>query len=207
MAKVPSSSDGSGGDAMRSLDTFDRAPSPLTVFPGATSPSGVAGGSPSPFRSPPLVFPPGSNDEAERERTRRQQELDGDEELAAQLAAQLRLTSPAEHHVIEDSSMDERLPRVGDSRSTGASAVAAPVPEGPGQRYGAQEEPPTAAEYHAMESDGEEAFGAEPRTGVANSAHMICDVLAGLFKGTTWRYSNQANSLTSNGANLDTGLG
>merc|ERR1712008_671320 len=56
-----------------------------------------------------MGYPPSRGEEAEKERERRRQDLDGDEELARQLAAQLMLTSPAEH---EASGNDERLPRV-----------------------------------------------------------------------------------------------
>merc|ERR1719323_1020079 len=91
------------------FETFDRAPVPAVSL---TSGPGLATAPPS-----HLVSLPGRNEEAEKEWERRQQDLDGDEELARQLTAQLRLTSCAEH---DTAASEERLPRVGDSRPAAA---------------------------------------------------------------------------------------
>mmetsp|Transcript_11039 Transcript_11039/g.32342 ORF Transcript_11039/g.32342 Transcript_11039/m.32342 type:complete len:178 (-) Transcript_11039:71-604(-) len=158
----------SAADAETALETFDRAPAPS---------SGPAG------PRPQLVFPPGRGAEAaDGERERRQ--LDGDEELARQLAAQLRLTSPAEH----DAAIDEdRLPRVGDRARTGA-----PDGESELDRHGATDDTTYGVEYHALASDGEEdSFPDPPGTGVMGYAPMICSALVGLFRagGPWWRKS------------------
>lgn len=96
------------------LDTFERAPPP------------ASGSS--------FAYPPGRPEEEERRR--RQQDLAGDEELARQLAAQLRLTSPAEAEAPEE---ERRLPRVGDRspfrRPAGHVGLGASLR----QRYGRRE--------------------------------------------------------------------
>eukprot|EP00927_Polykrikos_kofoidii_P069742 TRINITY_DN6533_c0_g1_i2.p1 TRINITY_DN6533_c0_g1~~TRINITY_DN6533_c0_g1_i2.p1 ORF type:complete len:140 (-),score=27.60 TRINITY_DN6533_c0_g1_i2:289-657(-) len=92
------------------------------------------GDSPNPFAMPVL------RSEDEQARARRQQELAGDEELAAMLAAQLRLTSPVEYHEPTEGDLRrtfggltvERLPRVGDSTNG--------TQDGPRQADGARQE-------------------------------------------------------------------
>eukprot|EP00913_Durusdinium_trenchii_P007698 g7232.t1 len=76
------------------------------------------------------------------------------QELARQLAAQLRLTSPAE--TTPDTGFDEerRLPRVGD-RSFDTDTSRGRNDLDGGERV-------ASVEYHAMDSDTEDAFYAEP---------------------------------------------
>eukprot|EP00928_Gymnodinium_smaydae_P032355 TRINITY_DN23458_c0_g1_i1.p1 TRINITY_DN23458_c0_g1~~TRINITY_DN23458_c0_g1_i1.p1 ORF type:complete len:206 (+),score=39.13 TRINITY_DN23458_c0_g1_i1:107-724(+) len=152
-----------------------------------------------PVRSSAFPFPPGYSEETEAERARRrQEELDGDEALAAQLAAQLRLTSPAEWGEpaeLGDDGPSSRLPRVGDSRGpdvgdrpAGISQAAVPA-SGGGAPSTALDEPHYAVEYHALDSDGEDAFGSPSRnSGVANQAQVICSALTGLFRSVSGRW-------------------
>lgn len=143
------------------LDTFERAPPP----------GGATGST--------LAYPPG-RPEDDDERRRRQQELAGDEELARQLAAQLRLTSPAETtpdigFAAED---DRRLPRVGDrspyrNDMDGGDRVAS-------------------VEYHAMDSDTEDAFYTEPPRATGYH-HILCNVLVNFFRaGAGWGSAPQS---------------
>ena len=145
------------------LETFERAP-PARSGGGQSSSS--------------FAYPPGRADGDDEERRRRQQELAGDEELARNLAAQLRLTSPAEtaeagglqsEAFRED---DRRLPRVGD--------------RGPDSPYrGDTDDRIPGVEYHAMDSDTEDAFYAEPPK-AAGYHHVICNVLVNLFRSSGW---------------------
>eukprot|EP00929_Paragymnodinium_shiwhaense_P035649 TRINITY_DN19210_c0_g1_i1.p1 TRINITY_DN19210_c0_g1~~TRINITY_DN19210_c0_g1_i1.p1 ORF type:complete len:192 (+),score=40.93 TRINITY_DN19210_c0_g1_i1:153-728(+) len=183
--------------------TFDRAPQPS--FPGSAEPLEKSAGT--------------AADELDPERSQREQELAGDEELAAQLAAQLRLTSPAEHgppEAHDGGSEMARLPRVGDSGTTangdsgGAGRLAA------GGASGTSEEPHYAVEYHAMDSDGEDAFAfgqAQQRAGVSSASEVICQLLTDLvvsgrrclrFGALT---GAQATSLRSSDDIFETGLG
>ncbi|CAE7448417.1 unnamed protein product [Symbiodinium pilosum] len=148
------------------LDTFERAPPPRS---GGQSTSSFA-------------YPPGRTDGDEEERRRRQQELAGDEELARNLAAQLRLTSPAENAADSAGGLhsdpfrddDRRLPRVGDRSS----------PDSP-YRGDADTDRIPGVEYHAMDSDTEDAFYAEPPR-AAGYHHVICNVLVNLFRAGGW---------------------
>ena len=146
------------------LETFERAP-PARSGGGQSSSS--------------FAYPPGRADGDDEERRRRQQELAGDEELARNLAAQLRLTSPAEaadagglqSEAFRDE--DRRLPRVGD--------------RGPDSPYRGDTDTDRipGVEYHAMDSDTEDAFYAEPPK-AAGYHHVICNVLVNLFRSSGW---------------------
>mmetsp|Transcript_82949 Transcript_82949/g.230403 ORF Transcript_82949/g.230403 Transcript_82949/m.230403 type:complete len:195 (-) Transcript_82949:262-846(-) len=162
------STSASGADV--ALETFERAPAPSS---GPTP--GVQGSGPTAGPSSRLAFPPGRNEEAEKEREHRLLDLDGDEELARQLAAQLRLTSPAEH---DTGSSEDRLPRVGDNRAS------APRPDDSERdRHGSVDDTNYGVEYHALASDGEEeGFPDPPRAGVAGYAPLICSVLTNSFR-------------------------
>uniref|UniRef100_A0A7S4UKA2 Uncharacterized protein n=1 Tax=Alexandrium monilatum TaxID=311494 RepID=A0A7S4UKA2_9DINO len=153
-------------------ETFERAPVP------ASGPVPVADWSPgalaSRLASPQHIFQPARREEAQKELELRQIDLDDDEELARQLAAQLRLTSPAEH---DTASSEDHLQRLSDGRG------------GPAQRDDSErdrhgiDDTNYGVEYHALASDGEEeSFVDQPRTGVTGYAPLICSVLTGLFR-------------------------
>ncbi|CAE7275011.1 unnamed protein product [Symbiodinium microadriaticum] len=135
------------------LDTFERAP---PARPGGQS---------------AFAYPPGRTED-EEERRRREKELAGDEELARNLAAQLRLTSPVETMPDRASDPfgddDRRLPRVGD-RNPAAYRGEADADRAPG------------VEYHAMDSDTEDAFYAEPPK-AAGYHQVLCNVLVSFFR-------------------------
>ncbi|CAK0850968.1 unnamed protein product, partial [Prorocentrum cordatum] len=146
-----------------------------------------------------MAFPPGRSgdaDTAAEERERRQKELARDEELAAQLCGDLRLTSPAEHGA---PCAEAPLPRVGD----GALAARAPAEAARGGSLGPADfgaaascgqEPDhtgisdgthSGVEYHAMDSDGDDAFLEPPRTNVMGTAQVMCRALTTLVM--SWR--------------------
>mmetsp|Transcript_36232 Transcript_36232/g.71596 ORF Transcript_36232/g.71596 Transcript_36232/m.71596 type:complete len:190 (+) Transcript_36232:24-593(+) len=153
------------------LETFERAPAPAT---GPTAGPRSATGPTLHLRPSQLVYPPGRSEEVEKERERRRLDLDGDEELARQLAAQLMLTSPAEH---EASSNDERLPRVGDCRAAENSADAADAER---DRQASMEYGNYGVEYHALESDGEDHFS--QRAGQGGLCHVLTSLIFGKRK-------------------------
>mmetsp|Transcript_106960 Transcript_106960/g.190172 ORF Transcript_106960/g.190172 Transcript_106960/m.190172 type:complete len:185 (-) Transcript_106960:294-848(-) len=173
------------------LETFERAPPSAFSFADQSQMS-------------QLPYPPGRNEGDERKR--READLADDEEMARQLTAQLRLTSPAEHSDAagfadafrED---EQRLPRVGDGRSgpSGLGDGGFPVSGEQSSRLDSADDGHYGVEYHAMDSDSEDAFYAEPPRAAGN-AQMICNVIIGLFKASVLR------SRTSNPSELNAGL-
>eukprot|EP00933_Yihiella_yeosuensis_P016426 TRINITY_DN14043_c0_g1_i1.p1 TRINITY_DN14043_c0_g1~~TRINITY_DN14043_c0_g1_i1.p1 ORF type:complete len:184 (+),score=55.15 TRINITY_DN14043_c0_g1_i1:103-654(+) len=180
---------GSGTEA--ALETFERAPPPSSSS-----------------SQPGFAYPPGrGDDEDEEERKRRQDDLDGDEELARQLAAQLRLTSAAEHTPPE-----EDLPRVGDARSAKATfgttgsagfATSSNGNDSSGTQPQGVDDHQYGVEYHAMDSDSEDAF-LEPPKAMGN-AQVICNVIFSLLKATPGPWQKPRTVQTRD--TFDTGLG
>lgn len=163
------------------METFDRAPAPRNGSDEGLHPSASA--------SAAFPVPFAQSDESDQERQRRQEDLASDEELAMQLAAQLRMMSPAEH-----TSPTDPLPRVGDSRDFGAPGDV-PLRVRDGTR--SADDSAYGVEYHALDSDGEDAFAPQPRPGYAP---MICEVLTGMFRVAAGRCKRglQNGDLSSN---------
>merc|ERR1712039_317648 len=151
---------------MGSQDNFERAPPP-NLGGGDSQFAFPPGHTAEPQRSTPsFVYPPGRSDDDKED------DLAGDEEFAAQLAAQLRLTDVHE----PPPSDDHRLPRVGDmSSSMGLPSGANTLGD-----HGTVDDTHQGVEYHAMDSDGEDAFAEAPRS--MAFAPMICNVLLDLLR-------------------------
>jgi len=150
--------------------TFERAPPPALANLAVEHELGKTRGSP---------FTPAHDDESEQ-RAQRQLDLDGDEALAMQLAAQLRLTTPAELDTIGS---ENCLPRVGGSSVGVTPADDSEVARSNElarsselDRRGSMDEGGYGVEYHALVSDGEEdPLPDPPRVG-------ICSMLTSIFR-------------------------
>jgi hypothetical protein len=119
--------------------------------------------------SPSLAFPPTFDEAEEQERAwRRQEELAGDEALAAERMGQLRQLGTVEFYDISASNCsNDPLPRVGDVRGGAACGLdrSTAVCEAENGGPSSFEQPHYAVEYHPLECGGDGTFGASPPGG------------------------------------------
>eukprot|EP00930_Biecheleria_cincta_P067409 TRINITY_DN53977_c0_g1_i1.p1 TRINITY_DN53977_c0_g1~~TRINITY_DN53977_c0_g1_i1.p1 ORF type:complete len:171 (+),score=23.75 TRINITY_DN53977_c0_g1_i1:114-626(+) len=170
------------------METFERsaAPASLETFERSSAPAYTSG------NQSEFLYPPGRT-ESDEVRKRREQDLAGDEELIRQLTSSADRAGSQADSFRED---DGHLPRVGESRSSSSSR---PASSGYGTTTAA-DDTHYGVEYHAMDSDSEDVFYAEPPR-AAGYAPMICNVILGFLKASMQR------SRPDQGPRLHTELG